>query len=385
MSTTERVSPDAGRPSRSVGCRPDWISPEEWGDWRWHMRHRIQTLSQLERWIDVSPDEVTAIGRSAGIYRWSITPYFASQMDPEDVNCPVRQQAVPSLAEFEPDPDADIDPVGDRHYRKTNRVVHKYGDRALLLITRVCPVYCRHCTRKHHTTEIGGTYFGEGEANSFEEDFAYLEATPEIRDVLLTGGDPLSYLDSQLEPILARLRQIPHVEIIRIGSRFPVLLPQRITPALCQMLEKYHPFWLNTHFNHPNEVTPEAAAACDRLLRHGIPVQNQSVLLRGVNDDLPTMRKLLTRLLEIRVRPYYLYHCDNVRGVSHFTTTIAAGQEIVDGLRGHLTGFGVPEYVVTTRLGKIPAARPRLNRVDGGYEAEDHHRRILRIGERGWH
>lgn len=371
------------RPQREVGQRPPWIDAESWASWRWQMGHRIQTAEALRRWIEVSADEEDAIRRSAGLYRWSVTPYYASLMHPDDPDCPVRRQAIPSGAELEPMPGADVDPVGDRVHRKTNRVVHKYRDRALLLVTRACPVYCRHCTRKHHTTEIGGTYFENGEAESFEDDFAYLEEHTEIRDVLLTGGDPLSYPDSRLEPILARLRAIPHIEIVRIGSRFPVLLPQRITPELCELLERHHPLWLNTHFNHPNEVTDEAARACDLLLRHGVPVQNQSVLLRGVNDDLPTMRRLLTRLLEIRVRPYYLYHCDNVQGVAHFATSIDEGRELMEGLRGHLTGFGVPEYVVTTPLGKIPAARERLTPDGDGFIATDHHGRTMALGPEG--
>lgn len=373
----------SGTTARETGVRPDWIADEDWQSWRWHMSHSIRSATELRRWIHVTDAEEEAIARCAGIYRWSITPYYASLMDPQDPLCPIRLQCVPNSAELDHSPGADVDPVGDRVYRKTNRVVHKYHDRALLLVTRACPVYCRHCTRKHHTTEIGGTYFEGREGDSFEPDFAYIESHREIRDVLLTGGDPLSYPDERLDEILARLRAIPHVEILRIGTRFPVLLPQRITTEFCAMLERHHPLWLNTHFNHPREITTESADACDRLIRHGVPVQNQSVLLRGVNDEEQTMRALLTRLLEIRVRPYYLYHCDNVQGVSHFATSIEEGRNLMDALRGHLTGFAVPEYVVTTPLGKIPAARPRLTPVPGGYEAEDHLGRTQRLGPMG--
>lgn len=266
------------------------------------------------------------------------------------------------LARFE---GADVDPVGDTVFRKTNRIVYKYPDRVILLVTQTCPVYCRHCTRKFHTTDKEGTYFGQGEGASFEPDFAYIEAHPEIRDVLLTGGDPLIYADHKLEAILKRLRAIPHVEIIRIGTRFPVLLPQRITEEFCRMVEQYHPVWVSTHFNHPRELTPEAAMACDRLLRHGIPVQNQTVLLKGVNDDAKVMGDLMRGLLKMRVKPYYLYHCDNVAGVSHFMTTVDKGRAIMASLLGHVSGYALPRYIITTRLGKIPLERSYVSHEDG--------------------
>jgi lysine 2,3-aminomutase len=337
---------------------PGAPSAEQWSDWRWHMRNRVTNLDKLREWVKVSVEEEEAIAGTAGKYRWSVTPYYASLMDPEDPGCPIRLQAVPSHGELLEFPDADVDPVGDMFYRKTNRIVHKYPDRVIMLVTEACPVYCRHCTRKFHTTDVEGTYFRDNEGGDFEEDLSYVREHPEIRDVLLTGGDPLSYRDEKLETILSGLRAIPSVEIIRIGSRFPVLLPQRITDEFCQMLARHHPVWLNTHFNHPREITPEAAAAVDRLLRHGVPVGNQTVLLKGINDDVPTMRKLMTELLRIRARPYYLYHCDNVTGVSHFMTSVEKGWEIMEGLQGHMTGFGVPQYVLTTRIGKIPITQP---------------------------
>ena len=287
-------------------------------------------------------------------------------MERDDPNCPVRRQAIPSMGEFAAYANASVDPVGDTVYRKTNRVVHKYPDRVIMLVTDLCPVYCRHCTRKYHTTDVSGTYFAEGEAASWEPDFEYIARTPAIRDVLLTGGDPLTLSDARLDLIIGRLRQIPHVEIIRIGSRYPVLLPQRITTEFCEMLEQYHPIWLNTHFNHPKEITPESAAAIDRLLRHGIPVGNQTVLLKGFNDNLETMRQLMTGLLRIRVRPYYLYHCDNVTGVSHFVTDLEVGREIMRGLIGHVTGFAVPQYVLTTPLGKIPLWEEQIHAGEDG-------------------
>jgi lysine 2,3-aminomutase len=353
----------------------------ELGNWRQQMSNRITTLAGLREWINVTPAEEEAIRRSEGKYRWSITQYYASLMDPDDENCPVRLQAVPNLRELDADPGAEIDPVGDMKYRKTNRVVHKYPDRVVFLVTAVCPVYCRHCTRKYHTTDVEGTYFQTKEAESFAEDLRYIAEHPEIRDVLLTGGDPLVYPDEKLAYILRSLRAIEHVEIIRIGSRFPVLMPDRITPELCRLFEEVHPLWLNTHFNHPKEITPQAAAACDRLLRHGVPVQNQSVLLKGINDDADTMRALLHGLLKIRVRPYYLYHCDNVVGVSHFMTTLEEGREIMEQLSGFTTGFAVPQYVLTTDLGKIPASRQMVVRdEDGEWWVENYQKRKKNLG-----
>ena len=352
-----------------------------WTDWRSQLQHRISTVEDLRQWINVTPDEEQAIQDSAGKYRWSITPYYAALMDKDDPMCPIRQQSVPSVQEFMSFAGSDNDPVGDTVYRKTNRVVHKYPDRVIFLITEVCAVYCRHCTRKYHTTDLSGTYFESNEAASWEQDFEYIASHPEIRDVLLTGGDPLTYSDEKLELIISRLRKIPHVEIIRIGSRYPVLLPQRITPEFCAMLEKYHPIWLNTHFNHPKEITPEAAEACDRLLRHGIPVQNQTVLLKGLNDDLETMKSLLKGLLKIRVRPYYLYHCDNVTGVSHFVTSVEKGREIMRGLLGHMTGFAVPQYIVTTKLGKIPLWEEQFHQDEQGYWLENYNHDIMRVDD----
>ena len=355
--------------------------PLVWDDWRSQLRHSINTIEELREWIDVTEAEAQAIRESADKYRWSITPYYASLMDRYDENCPIRRQAVPNLSELQPFPTASIDPVGDMDNRKTRRVVHKYPDRVIILATESCPVYCRHCTRKYHTTDLEGTYLGKKDGADWDADFEYIANTPQIRDVLLTGGDPLTLGDKTLEWIIGRLREIPHVEIIRFGSRYPVLLPQRITPELCEMLEKYHPIWLNTHFNHPKEITPEAAEACDRLLRHGIPVQNQTVLLEGINDSVETMQKLMTELLKIRVRPYYIYHCDNVTGVSHFATSIKRGQEIMRGLVGFTTGFAVPQYVLTTPLGKIPLWEENLYKDGDDYWVKNYKGQKMNISE----
>ena len=336
-----------------------------WNDWRWQMSNSIRSVDALRQWVRLTEDELGAIEATSDRYRWRVTPYYASLMDPDNPSCPIRRQAIPHRSETLSFENAEVDPVGDMYYRKTNRVIHKYPDRVVLLVTQNCPVYCRHCTRKYHTTDKTGTYFREKEGLPYDEDIAYIAKHPAIRDVLLTGGDPLSYQDAKLEPIIRRLRAIPHVEIIRIGSRYPVLLPQRITPALCDMLDRYQPIWFSTHFNHPKELTAEAAAACGRLLNRGIPVQNQTVLLRGINDDVETMRELVRALVRARVRPYYLYHCDNVAGVSHFMTTLEKGREIMAGLLGHVTGFALPRYIITTRLGKIPLERSYVIQDDG--------------------
>ena len=337
------------------------VRQPDWSSWVWHMTNSIRTVEQLKQWVDITQEEEEAIKACEGKYKWSITPYYASLMDKSDQSCPVRLQAIPSLREFQNIQWSEVDPVGDRENLKTQRVIHKYPDRIVMLVTDVCPVYCRHCTRKYHTTDLSGTYFGNSDTFSRESDLGYIRSHPEIRDVLLTGGDPLILSDKRLEQIISDLRSIDHIEIIRIGSRFPVLLPQRITKELCEMLEKYHPIYLNTHFNHPKEITAQAAEACDRLLRHGIPVQNQSVLLSGINDDLQTMKKLCTELVRIRVIPYYLYHCDNVVGASHFMTSIEKGRQIMRGLIGYTTGFAVPRYIVTTRIGKIPLSEDHVS------------------------
>jgi lysine 2,3-aminomutase len=350
-------------------------------DWRTQFQRRITTVERLREWIDVTEDEEKAIKAGEGKYRWATTPYYASLMDKHDETCPIRRQAIPSLLELKHFPKASVDPVDDRKYRVTNRVIHKYPDRVVILASDMCPVLCRHCTRKYHTADLGGTYLGRGEAEPWEEDYDYIASTPAIRDVLLTGGDPLVLSDKRLERIISRLREIPHVEIIRIGSRFPVVLPQRITPELCSLLEKYHPLWLNTQFNHPKEITPQSAQACDLLTRHGIVVQNQSVLLKGINDDLPTMRALLTGLLKIRVRPYYLYHCDNAIGVSHFVTSLEEGRRLMKNLLGYITGFAVPQYIITTPLGKIPLWEEYVHRNDEGYWCENYLGETMDLGD----
>jgi lysine 2,3-aminomutase len=352
----------------------------DWNDWRWQMRNRITTVEKLAKWIDLTPDELSAIELCRGRYRWAITPYYASLMDTDDPRCPIRQLSVPSGLELQPRDADSIDPHFIMEHQKSNRVVHQYPDRVIMIMTEACPVYCRHCERKYHTTDTEGTFFESGEGTPFDEDVDYIRRTPAIRDVLLTGGDPLVYPDAKLERLIALLRDIPHVKIIRLGTRFPVLLPQRITAEFCEMLEKYHPIWLNTHFNHPREVTLEAARACDRLLRHGVPVGNQAVLLKGINDSADTMRTLSYALVDARIWPYYLYHADNVAGVSHFRTTIEEGREIMDSLIGHIAGFAIPQYITGTVRGKIPLNRQYVTKgTDGGYDAIDYNGNHFRL------
>jgi lysine 2,3-aminomutase len=344
----------------------DDFSAAQWSDWKWQMANSIRKLNSLKEWINVTEEEDCAIQNTEKKYKWRITPYYAALMDKDDPCCPVRLQAVPHLDEMIEDITTEVDPVGDMFYRKTNRVIHKYPNRIVLLVTEMCPVYCRHCTRKFHTAAHDGSYFESGEGLNYEKDFQYIADHPEIKDVLLTGGDPLSYSDTKIEYILNELRQIRHVEVIRFGSRFPVFLPQRITDQFCDMLAKYQPIWFSTHFNHSKEITIEAIAACDKLLARGIPVQNQTVLLKGINDDIKTMRELMSNLIKNRIRPYYIYHCDQVTGVAHFKTSIAKGREIMQNLWGHISGFSVPRYIITTKIGKISLEDAQFHSVPGG-------------------
>ncbi len=339
------------RPWREV---PLWrhVSEAEWHDWRWQLRNRVTTLAQLEQVIRLTPEETEGITAGTAVFRLSITPFYASLMDPDDPRCPVRLQAVPRVQELELSPFDMEDPLGEHADSPVPLITHRYPDRVLFLITDQCPLYCRHCTRRWFTAR-------ENRARSRAElDAAidYVRRTPQVRDVLLSGGDALNVGDERLEYVLSRLREIPHVEIVRIGSRVPVVNPMRVTPELCAMLRKYHPVWLNTHFNHPKELTPETRRACEMLVDAGVPLGNQTVLLRGINDCPVIMRELVHKLVLARVRPYYLYQCDMSRGLEHFRTPVARGIEIIESLRGHTSGYAVPTYVVDAPGGggKIP-------------------------------
>ena len=329
------------------------VPDEQWQDWRWQLTHRLNSIGELAEIIRLTPDEEQGI-RASGRLRLDITPYFASLIDPDDPTCPIRRQVVPTGRELVPFNAEMQDSLAEDLMSPVPGLVHRYPDRVLLLLTTQCASYCRYCTRSR--------IVGDPHANFRPEEFAaqidYLRRTPQVRDVLLSGGDPLILSPKVLEGVLAELRQIRHIEVIRIGTRVPIFLPQRITPDLVEMLAKYHPLWMNVHVNHPKEITPEVEDALDRLARAGIPLGSQTVLLRGINDHPVVMGKLMRELVRCRVRPYYIYQCDEVSGAGHFRTTVAKGIEIMEALRGHLSGFAVPTYVVDLpgSGGKVPVA-----------------------------
>ncbi len=337
-------------PSRRAPIFQD-IPPEKWNDWRWQLSHRLNTVEDFEKVFPLTPSERTALS-TKNLFRVEITPYFVSLINPEDPNDPIRRQIIPTDAEIAPFTGMMEDSLAEDRHSPVPGLVHRYPDRVLMLVTTQCASYCRYCTRSRIVGDPAAT-FSRAE---FEAQIDYLKRTPQVRDVLLSGGDPLTMAPRILEELLSRLREIPHIEIIRIGSRVPVFMPMRVNDELCDMLQKYHPLWLNIHVNHSNEISAELAQACDKLTRAGIPLGNQSVLLAGVNDCVNIQRQLVHDLLRIRVRPYYLYQCDLVEGAGHFRTPVAKGIEIIEGLRGHTTGFAVPTYVVDAPGGggKIP-------------------------------
>jgi len=318
------------------------VTDEQWNDWKWQVKNRIETYEELSKYFTFEPEEAEGIKKALAKFRMAITPYYLSLIDPNDPFDPIRRQAIPQGAECNIAP-ADLnDPLHEDEDSPAPGLTHRYPDRVLFLITDMCSMYCRHCTRRR----FAGQKDDESPSERIEKCLAYIEKTPQVRDVLLSGGDALMVSDKKLEYIIQRLRAIPHVEIVRIGSRTPVVCPQRITPELCEMLKKYHPIWLNTHFNHPNEFTPEAEQALARLANAGIPLGNQTVLLRGVNDCVHVMKKLMHELVRNRVRPYYIYQCDLSMGLEHFRTPVSKGIEIIENLRGHTSGYAVPTFVV---------------------------------------
>ncbi|MBU1157828.1 MAG: lysine 2,3-aminomutase [Candidatus Thermoplasmatota archaeon] len=339
---------------RSYKDIPLWkdVTPEEWNDWKWQLRNRITSVDQLKQVINLTPEEEAGVRDSLRILRMAITPFYATLMDPNDPHCPVRLQAVPTAKEIDFSDDDMEDPLFEDIDSPVHGLTHRYPDKVLFLITDQCGMYCRHCTRRR----LAGQTDTERDSNTIDAVIKYIEEHEEIRDVLLSGGDPLTVSDKVLEGIISRLQAIDHVEIVRLGSRTPCVLPQRITPELCDMLKKYHPIWLNTHFNHPKEITPEAKAAVERLADAGIPVGNQSVLLKGINDCPTIMKKLVHELVKMRCRPYYYYQCDMSRGIEHFRTSVAKGMEIQEALRGHTSGYAVPLFIVDAPGGggKIP-------------------------------
>jgi lysine 2,3-aminomutase len=345
-------------------CYPD-ATLEEWNDWRWQNRNRVRTLADLERMITLSDEERDAIRRHTGALPVGITPYYASLLDHQDASQGLRRTVVPVLGEYETSRGENEDPLGEDSHSPVPGLVHRYPDRVLLLVTNFCSVYCRYCTRARMVGSVGERSVKK---TDIELALAYIEQTPVIRDVLISGGDPLSLDDDRLEYILRRLRKIPHVEFIRIGSKQPVVQPMRITPSLTRILKRYHPLWMSLHFTHPDELTPEVAEACGRLADAGIPLGSQTVLLKDVNDNIDTMKKLMHGLLKIRVKPYYLYQCDPISGSAHFRTPVSKGVELIRGLRGHTTGYAVPTFVVDAPNGggKIPLSPDYVVGYDNG-------------------
>ncbi|MBS3938551.1 MAG: lysine 2,3-aminomutase [Peptococcaceae bacterium] len=364
----------------------------EWGDWRWQWRNRLQDTDSLSKVVSLDPEETEVVSEALLSLRMAITPYYASLIDADDPHCPIRKQAIPTRPELITAPEDMTDPLHEDTDSPVPGLTHRYPDRVLFLVTDQCAMYCRHCTRRR----FAGQHDQPATREQIDKCLEYIRQTKVVRDVLLSGGDPLAQSDERLEYIISRLREIPHVEIIRLGTRMPVVLPMRITPALCTMLKKYHPLWVNVHFNHPKEITPEAKAACAMLADAGIPLGNQSVLLRGVNDCPHIMKKLVHELVRMRVRPYYIYQCDLSQGISHMRTSVARGIEIIESLRGHTSGFAVPTFVVDAPGGggKIPvmpqylismADRKVILRnfegvISGYTEPEDKHSHCIQCG-----
>ncbi|HLP08040.1 MAG TPA: KamA family radical SAM protein [Opitutaceae bacterium] len=328
------------------------VPAEQWNDWAWQLKNRVTTLADLESRLDLTPEERAGCEYANHKLALAITPYFFNLIDRDDPDCPVRKQLIPRAGEMVVSPEEMLDPVGEEHTMPVPGLVHRYPDRVLFLITDRCASYCRYCTRSRLVSNAQDYNFHP----EYERGLRYIEEHPEVRDVLLSGGDPLLLSDRKLDHILGRLRAIKHVEFIRIGSRIPVFLPQRITPELCEVLKKHGPIWMSIHVNHPKECTADLRAACERLSYAGVPLGNQSVLLRGVNDDAEVMKALVHRLLRMRVRPYYLYQCDLITGSAHFRVDVRKGLEIMRALRGFTTGYAVPQYVIDAPGGggKVP-------------------------------
>ncbi len=347
--SARRRTPNARTVSRRAPIWAD-VPVAQWDDWRWQLSHRLNTLDELSSIINLTPEEIEGV--RSHHFRVDITPYFASLIDPDDPNCPIRRQVIPTSQELVAFEGMVADSLNEDGHSPVPGLVHRYPDRVLMLVTTQCASYCRYCTR----SRIVGDASHQFSRGDYDRQIAYIAATPAIRDVLLSGGDPLLLPLKVLEDILRRLRAIEHVEIIRIGSRVPTFMPQRITSELVEMLRQFHPLWMNLHFNHAAELTPEVAAGLARLADAGLPLGSQTVLLAGVNDSVEVMKELVHKLVRHRVRPYYLYQCDLVEGAGHFRTTVSKGIEIIEGLRGHTSGYAIPTYVVDAPGGggKVP-------------------------------
>lgn len=350
MEPEQSVRPERFR-SHAPGYWPE-ASAEQWSDWRWQLKNRVTTLAGLDQRLTLTTEERAGVLLAGNKLALAVTPHYFNLIEKDNPACPIRRQVIPRVEEGWDSPYDMADPCGEDAAMPVPGLVHRYPDRVLFLVTDRCASYCRYCTRSRVVSGVG-----EQELHTdFEEAYAYLEKHTEIRDVLLSGGDALLLSDDKLERILSRLRSIPHIEFLRIGTRVPIFLPQRITPELCAMLRKYHPLWMSVHVNHPRELTVEVRDALGRLADSGIPLGNQSVLLAGVNDNAAVMKELVQKLLLCRVRPYYLYQCDLIRGSSHLRTSVAKGIEIIEALRGHTTGYAVPQFVIDAPGGggKVP-------------------------------
>ena len=359
-SSTGRGEPPSGNSMQALkkftsAGRGYWhdVSEKDWNDWRWQLKHRITTVEQLQKFLPtLTPEELAGAKLANTKLALGITPYFLNLIDPADEHCPIRQQVIPRIEESHTAPWEMSDPVGEDSHSPVPGLVHRYPDRVLFLVTDRCAAYCRYCTRSRLVSNATGYDFHP----EFDKQIAYIAAHPEIRDVLLSGGDPLLLSDDKLESLLSRLRAIPHVEFLRIGSRIPTFLPQRITPELCAMLKKFHPLFMSIHSNHPRELTTEVRDAMGCLADAGIPLGNQSVLLKHVNDDADVMKAHVQKLLMCRVKPYYIYQCDLISGSAHLRVSVRKGLEIMEKLRGHTTGYAVPQYVIDAPGGggKVP-------------------------------
>ncbi|MFZ0283262.1 MAG: KamA family radical SAM protein [Bacteroidales bacterium] len=324
---------------------------ESWNDWKWQLRNAFTSIEDLKKIMRLSNKEIMAINNLKGRLPLRITPYFASLICDTKPGHPLRRNVVPVVEELIETRSEQSDPLHEKSFSPVKGIVHRYPDRVLFTVTQVCSNYCRYCTRSHSVGRLDR--LGR---QDFEKAFSYISAHKEVRDVLISGGDPLTLSDDMLDYILSNIRKIEHVEIIRIGTRTPVVLPQRITDGLINVLRKYHPLFISLHFSHPSEITDECAKACIKLADGGFPLGSQTVLLKGINDNVPTMKELMHRLLKVRVRPYYLYQCDLIPGSGHFRTTVKKGLEIIKGLRGFTSGYAVPTFVIDAPGGggKIP-------------------------------
>ena len=353
MQHDSQIDLDKSFRSSAIGYWADeGVTDQEWNDHKWQLKNRISSLPQLEKHLNLSEDERNGVILSGTKLAMSITPHFFNLVDRDDPDCPIRRQVIPRVEETITSPYELSDPCGEDSNMPVPGLVHRYPDRVLFLVTDRCASYCRYCTRSRVVSGAGDQTL----ETNYEAAFQYLEKHTEVRDVLLSGGDPLLFSDSKLEKILSRLHSIKHIEFLRIGSRIPIFLPQRITPELCRMLQKYHPLFVSVHVNHPRELTSEVKEGLECLANHGIPLGNQSVLLRGVNDNVETMKALTHKLLMCRVRPYYLYQLDLIQGSSHLQVPVAKGLQIIEGLRGHTTGYSIPQYVIDAPGGggKVP-------------------------------